>query len=1130
MKKLILILPIILLALTISVNAANCGGAVRCNCGDTVTSNHTMTYDLIGCNATRTPTVPGLKVSSRVTLDCNGHMITSRTGVGFGIWFSSIQYPGVKNCVINNFDNGIRSDSSDFGVITDNRFNYNTQTSVTFAGLGQSYGFTVKNNLLYDNGGYGLNMYSVTNTVVTGNEMAYNTMGGAYLDGSTGNTLYNNTFYDNGPWNANETSASTGNNWDSGTLGNYWSDFGSNPGYPNTYIIPGPGPGVDRRPRSALVNIDLAIYSNEITIPTNITEGDIVPIRFYVHNNGYAAANNVRINVLIDDNVIFPISNQYIGAHANLSLTTYWTATPGGHTLGIVVDPYNVIVESNEGNNAGGMSFFVEQTWYTYLWIPMGNWSTQQQFNNKAAARADFFIDTSPLKTCPNRAKHIYVGLDFVRDHCPLLNSMGLGNLILANLHRCTTAYKRENNLDKVEKTVGLSNIQMCRVYSFPFGYGPCNGISDQGESAAYAEISDVFGLEQLEIPAHELGHAYYLCEERTHSEWDEQRRRNPNDICPNPWSATYDEYNSTFYNHPCLENDSGECSGAGGACCGSFPQRNYAGPYQAPGTCANSNQNYPNRTYNTMGYVETGGRCGYSNQSLQALASQISCTSQFNMQPNLTSATFNFMFNRSNEDSEEVQLNNILVMQTDFIRTVQSQDIYEMIISDDTGMPVYSTFLPISYLTIYEFGNISINNNVDSNDTEVVIEAPYSPSWHTLKIIKNNTILLEENIGELLCNNNNSCNNFENYYSCEADCPNSGPDNTCQSEENGICDPDCAEGIDIDCGCRVPSDGLILRYNTILCDGTYNLENGIFIDSNNISITCNNCTLIGNKTSFGISLIQKNNVEVSNLRFVNFSTGVYLQNSTQNTIRNVRIQGHTTGINLLYSNSNEVYNNYLISNTNSTLLINSYSNNIHDNVIQNSIAKGAFLAGSQNNLFYRNIFNNNNQSAYEDNLSIGNAWNNSITGNNWSDFQQNPRYPDYYEIFGPGDGKDYLPNGRVLNTAPRFTPFNNITVREADRVLLDLNATDAENNTLTFYTNASAVLPSEFTFNSTTGLFDWTPTYLDQGNYTIFLNVTDGAQWDYAKLFITVLNVRVGGGSPIFLKPIKRIVDREIP
>ena len=1132
MKKFVLLIPILLLSLSIYVNAADCGGAVRCYCGDTVTSNHTMTYDIPNC--ARNGPDAALKVNSAVTLNCQGHTI-SGTGHGFGVRFEGGSSQVVRNCVVFNFDNGIRNDAATNAQVLDSVFSYNTQTSVTFGG---ATGGTVRNNLIYDNGYSGINIYSMSGVSVYNNEFAHNTEYGIYVDGASGNTFYNNTLYDNQLGNAIERTSGSSNNWNTSTLGNDWSDFGSNPGYPNTYIIPGPGPGVDRRPRSALAIIDLAIYSNQITIPQDITEGDRVPIRFYVHNNGYAAASNVRINVLMDDNVIFPISNQYIGAHANISISVYWSATAGGHTLGIQVDPYNVIPETNEGNNAGGRSFYVESIRYAFVWIPFGGsreW-TDQSFSNAVDTRANFFNKVTPLRNCENFAVHIKIPVHEVEEHCPVLTNfwIGLSGYIADRIKDCAENLTAAGLIPPIRtKVVGLSN-----------GHHLVAGVGGSriGFSYVYAEANNRLGDALYDTPSHELGHAYGLCDEY-HYYSDIIRGiigyydQNLFWGCPNPWSATWDEpwSGNLTRNHPCLTNQApqpvGQCKGADGWCCGATSYSNFtdtfpAGPHYP--TCHITDR----ILYNIMGSSAVSETtCGFSFESYEFLQSDISCAAGLKSLQNRSIVKVGLTFNISDVGSDSVTIESL----NEFISDKEISDLtsfsdYHLDIFDENNTLLLSKVLPVYYVTLTSPENVNDSNADVSNFTSVVTEYVKDRDWHTLRVYRNDTLLLEENIGELLCNNNQMCDNFENYYSCEADCPNSGPDNTCQSEENGICDPDCAEGIDIDCGCRVPTDGLVLRYNTILCDGTYNLENGIFIDSNNISITCNNCTLIGNKTSFGISLIQRNNVEISNLKIVNFSTGVYLQNSTQNTIRNVRVQGHTTGINLLYSNSNEIHDNFLTSNTNSTLLIDSSSNNIHGNVIQNSNFKGALLVRSQNNLFYRNVLNNNNQSAYEDNLSIGNAWNNSITGNNWSDFTANPGYPNFYEIYGPGDGIDYLPNGRIYNTAPRFTPFNNITIREANRVLLDLNATDAENNILTFYTNASAVLPSEFTFNSTTGLFDWTPTYLDQGNYTIFLNVTDGAQWDYAKLFITVLDVRVGGGSPIFLKPIKKIIDREIP
>jgi len=54
-------------------------------------------------------------------------------------------------------------------------------------------------------------------------------------------------------------------------------------------------------------------------------------------------------------------------------------------------------------------------------------------------------------------------------------------------------------------------------------------------------------------------------------------------------------------------------------------------------------------------------------------------------------------------------------------------------------------------------------------------------------------------NLGQL-CNSDNSCQATENYISCPEDCPLNEKDNYCLPLKDEICDPDCIEGIDLDC------------------------------------------------------------------------------------------------------------------------------------------------------------------------------------------------------------------------------------------------------------------------------------------------------------------------------------------
>ena len=100
------------------------------------------------------------------------------------------------------------------------------------------------------------------------------------------------------------------------------------------------------------------------------------------------------------------------------------------------------------------------------------------------------------------------------------------------------------------------------------------------------------------------------------------------------------------------------------------------------------------------------------------------------------------------------------------------------------------------------------------------------------------------------------------------------------------------------------------------------------------------------------------------------------------------------------------------------------------------------------------------------------------------------------------------MPNPLPLSGSPPvLEPIENITVIETEDVIIYLNASDPDNDTLTFGTDASQVLPSTFYFNSISGLFEWTSTIDDSGNYTINFTVTDGNLSDFKTTTIEVLD-----------------------
>ncbi len=166
------------------------------NCGDSITNSVTLYGDLPDCGG------DGLVIAAdNVTLNCDGASITG-TGTGSGIVVENRQNVLVKGCTVSGFETGI-----------------------TVTGGGQNL---VKKNILTGNAQYGI-----------------------YLSGSTGNTIWRNDLLDN-PVNAWEEAGASGNTWFMGQNGNDWSDFEANEGYPNVYIVDGPGDGVDPWPNGTI--------------------------------------------------------------------------------------------------------------------------------------------------------------------------------------------------------------------------------------------------------------------------------------------------------------------------------------------------------------------------------------------------------------------------------------------------------------------------------------------------------------------------------------------------------------------------------------------------------------------------------------------------------------------------------------------------------------------------------------------------------------------------------------------------------------------------------------------------------------------------------------------------------------
>ncbi len=107
--------------------------------------------------------------------------------------------------------------------------------------------------------------------------------------------------------------------------------------------------------------------------------------------------------------------------------------------------------------------------------------------------------------------------------------------------------------------------------------------------------------------------------------------------------------------------------------------------------------------------------------------------------------------------------------------------------------------------------------------------------------------------------------------------------------------------------------------------------------------------------------------------------------------------------------------------------------------------------------------------------------------------------------------------NATFISPVLNLLPIGNKIVTEGQQLSIQLQVGNINSSTtLTFNTNAASILPSQFSFNQNTGLFQWTPTFTDYGNYTVTFNVTNGLLTDEETIIISVLDAQTAVLVPI--------------
>ena len=205
-RPLVLLIAILwLAAMPGAARAANCGGTVVCACGDTVTSDYTMTGNLGPCPRRPSGDTIGLQLRSGVTLDCQDHTITGPGDTlknSFGVRLGRSSVPDsdmiVRNCNVTKFWWGVYVQNSGDVLIEDNDLYGNGWFDPTQNGTG--YGLDIANsqdvivqgNRIIGNGNEGIHLSASQLVSVIDNELRDNGREQLYLINASFNTIQNN--------------------------------------------------------------------------------------------------------------------------------------------------------------------------------------------------------------------------------------------------------------------------------------------------------------------------------------------------------------------------------------------------------------------------------------------------------------------------------------------------------------------------------------------------------------------------------------------------------------------------------------------------------------------------------------------------------------------------------------------------------------------------------------------------------------------------------------------------------------------------------------------------------------------------------------------------------------------------
>jgi parallel beta-helix repeat protein len=188
------------------------GMAFAQRCGSTVTGMMTLNESL------RCPTGHGLVVGNGATLNCAGHTITGGDQTGqYGVYVRDVSNATVQNCVVRNFEIGIRLRGATNSTVQDSDVLNNTRYGIDLTQ--SSTGVLIQGNTISGNNDEGIHVSGSHSNTLANNTVVNNAVEGIYLLSSHDNDVIGNTIQDHGTAGI-YIKSSNGNYIDGNTLDN----------------------------------------------------------------------------------------------------------------------------------------------------------------------------------------------------------------------------------------------------------------------------------------------------------------------------------------------------------------------------------------------------------------------------------------------------------------------------------------------------------------------------------------------------------------------------------------------------------------------------------------------------------------------------------------------------------------------------------------------------------------------------------------------------------------------------------------------------------------------------------------------------------------------------------------------